>query len=724
MAGRGWRAWRVGVPVVAALAVMGPMAGVSRAAQPLGALTQLSGTAGCFTFNGASEDGAGTCEPARGLAEGESATVSPDGANVYVGSYSDASGSGFAVFSRNPATGALTQLTGTAGCLTVDGSSSAGAGTCTKVRGLITNAGDGHDLAFTSDGRWAYIVAQNGSSPGAVLIFQRDPSTGALTQLPGSDGCITPNGSSQDGAATCRTDSTLHYPNGIAISSDDRFIYVTDYGAPNRVHVFWRNTATGALAEIQCISEAPAPAGCDTGRVVGNSESLALSPDGTHAYSGDYFHGVSIFDRDRSTGLLTQKPGTAGCITDTGKDETGSSTCGVGRVLFGSRSMAIAPDGMTLYDPAGKDHGFSVFHVNADGTLTQLSGTHGCVTTDGKDNTGASTCAVGRGDFPYSAAISPDGSTLYLSQGTFGPGGLAIFSLDPKTGIATQLPGLDGCITADGTSNRTAGQCTNGTALSFGYGLSVSPDGRSVYQATDDTTNAGLAVYARETAPVCQSTSAATAFSAPVTVPLRCADADGDTITRQVVTPPAHGTLNAPDDATGTVTYTPKPGFSGTDGITFAASDGVNTGAPATATITVGPQATPSKPPKRTPALSRLHVAPSTFSLAGRTIHGRCVSQTRNSPNKHRCRRPIRLRISFTLNVPDAVVLTLRRQATGRRLIGVRGAITLRGRGGADQFTFQGRIGGHALGAGTYRLTATPTGGTPKTVSFRILGVR
>src|SRR5207342_2367246 len=30
-------------------------------AQPLGALTQLSGTAGCFTYNGASEDGAGTC---------------------------------------------------------------------------------------------------------------------------------------------------------------------------------------------------------------------------------------------------------------------------------------------------------------------------------------------------------------------------------------------------------------------------------------------------------------------------------------------------------------------------------------------------------------------------------------------------------------------------------------------------------------------------------------
>src|SRR5438552_13626161 len=55
--------------------------------EPLGTLTQLPGTAGCFTHDGASEDGAGTCSEARGLAEGESAAVSPDGANVYVGSY-------------------------------------------------------------------------------------------------------------------------------------------------------------------------------------------------------------------------------------------------------------------------------------------------------------------------------------------------------------------------------------------------------------------------------------------------------------------------------------------------------------------------------------------------------------------------------------------------------------------------------------------------------------
>lgn len=55
----GWRPRRLALPVVVVLASMWLMVGVSRAAQPLGALTQLSGTAGCFTFNGNSEDGGG-----------------------------------------------------------------------------------------------------------------------------------------------------------------------------------------------------------------------------------------------------------------------------------------------------------------------------------------------------------------------------------------------------------------------------------------------------------------------------------------------------------------------------------------------------------------------------------------------------------------------------------------------------------------------------------------
>lgn len=115
------------------------------------------------------------------MAETESATVSPDGKNVYVGSYSFSGASlseGFAVFARNTSTGALTQLAGTAGCLTPDGSSNAGAGTCTKARGVFDSMGDGHDLVFTSNGRWAYMAANGFGANSGLLIFRRDPRRG------------------------------------------------------------------------------------------------------------------------------------------------------------------------------------------------------------------------------------------------------------------------------------------------------------------------------------------------------------------------------------------------------------------------------------------------------------------------------------------------------------------------------------------------------------------
>lgn len=48
------------------------------------------------------------------------------------------------------------------------------------------------------------------------------------------------------------------------------------------------------------------------------------------------------------------------------------------------------------------------------------------------------------------------------------------------------------------------------------------------------------------------------------------------------------------------------------------------------------------------------------------------------------------------------------------------GKLTLAGQPGANQSTFNGKIGGHQLGPGTYQLTATPAGGSSSTVTFKI----
>jgi DNA-binding beta-propeller fold protein YncE len=452
--------------------------------------------------------------------------VSPDGKNVYVGSYKNTSEEGFAVFSRDPMTGALTQLPGPAGCLTADGASAAGPGTCTKVRGF--GIGDGHDLVFTSDGLWAYGVNQqaNPTDPaGSVLIFQRDPSTGALTQLPGSAGCVSAGGASQDGPATCQTAPQITRPFGIAISPDDRYLYVSAFGNSQHIVVLSRDTTTGALTEVQCLSQAPVPLTCGTtGRALGQDQQLVISPDGRHAYSSSGYTGggISVFDRDPATGVLTQKPGMSGCISDTGADDTGAATCAVGRVLGSPYGLTISPDGHTLYVPAEFDNGLAVFHVSADGSLSQLAGTAGCTTSNGMDNLGNATCAVGRGLVePFGAAISPDGRTLYeAADNNRLTDGIASFALDPS-GVVTQLTGLAGCTTVDGSSGSSAGACgVGGNTIKGAYTPGISPDGASVYVPGYD--GQALVEYRREVGPITTApTTTTTVASPPPVVPGR-----------------------------------------------------------------------------------------------------------------------------------------------------------------------------------------------------------
>jgi 6-phosphogluconolactonase (cycloisomerase 2 family) len=688
--------------ILAVTLTLAAAATANGAPPPVGALTALAGQAGCVTAIG----GSATCAQARGVDGASSAVVSPDGRNVYLASYMVGRHEGLAVFSRDAATGALAQLPGPAGCLTADGTSALGPDTCQAVRGF--GVGDGRDLVFTSDGRWAYLVnqhAQQSDPPSSIVLLRRDPITGALSQLPGPAGCISSDGSSQDGPATCQMLSTLGKPFGISISSDDDFVYVTDYAAPSRIHVLARDPATGALREVQCLADSPAPAGCATGRVLGASKSLVLSPDGRYAYSSDA-HGISAFDRDPATGILAQKQATAGCITDTGDDDTGALTCAAGRVVAGADALAISPLGATLYVAASADHGISVFRVAPDGSLTQLAGTEACITLSGNDGTGGLSCATGRAlTLPFGLTISPDGRSLYVIGDDNQPAdGVAIFAVDPGTGAAAQLPGAAGCLTADGTSSGVTGVCaTAGPALVGVYDPTVSPDGTSVYVPGYDGQT--LAIYRRETRPNCQATSLTTTYQTAVTVTLPCRDSDGDPVTSSIVTPPIHGTLAPAGQDSRTVVYTPQAGYSGTDSFTFATSDGTNVSSPAIATVTITAAAThlPSggsgqgrgASPKATPppTLER-------FSQSSSRWH-EIRSDARHTPT----------RFSFRLNEPAHVTLTFTRQVPGGRVNRacvvsgpvtrhaprcVRsvtlGALTLSGIAGHDHVGFNGRL--------------------------------
>jgi hypothetical protein len=84
--------------------------------------------------------------------------------------------------------------------------------------------------------------------------------------------------------------------------------------------------------------------------------------------------------------------------------------------------------------------------------------------------------------------------------------------------------------------------------------------------------------------PVAEDGSFTTDSDTPVDITLHATDPDGDPLTFAIVSQPSHGTLDGAGD---TGTYTPEPGFVGTDSFTFVANDGTADSNVATITIEV-----------------------------------------------------------------------------------------------------------------------------------------
>lgn len=118
------------------------------------------------------------------------------------------------------------------------------------------------------------------------------------------------------------------------------------------------------------------------------------------------------------------------------------------------------------------------------------------------------------------------------------------------------------------------------------------------YKLTDGRDESAVATVtingpAGNTAPVAddQSVNVIVNTAAPIT--LAASDADKDSLTYVIVTPPAHGTLSgtAPD-----VTYTPAVDYVGADNLTFKANDGTEDSNVATVSIVVQDPG-PNEPP-------------------------------------------------------------------------------------------------------------------------------
>jgi hypothetical protein len=91
------------------------------------------------------------------------------------------------------------------------------------------------------------------------------------------------------------------------------------------------------------------------------------------------------------------------------------------------------------------------------------------------------------------------------------------------------------------------------------------------------------------------------------------------------------------------------------------------------AATTSHPVTVPAASPVPQPALVHVRlvhvrVIPHMFSISGRRHHGRCVATTAGNRELRHCRRAIRVRISYMLNTPTTLTLTVSRQLPGRRV--------------------------------------------------------
>jgi DNA-binding beta-propeller fold protein YncE len=229
-----------------------------------GALTQKPGRDGCIAEAGT------VCQKGRALGKAAGIAVSPDGTSVYVSSLTS---NGVAILHRNAATGALRQAAGPAGCIAEDGREE-GCQDGSALEGPL-------DIEVSPDGRNVYTTAANSD---ALVTFDRDPATGALTQSPGTAGCISSGGS----GGTCQKGRALSNPFQLAVAPDGKSVYATASDVGAGVVVLHRNPVTGALSQepgiAGCIAEGGNGGTCEKGRALGITSGLAVSPDSRNLY--------------------------------------------------------------------------------------------------------------------------------------------------------------------------------------------------------------------------------------------------------------------------------------------------------------------------------------------------------------------------------------------------------------------------------------------------------
>jgi DNA-binding beta-propeller fold protein YncE len=326
------------------------------------------------------------------------------------------------------------------------------------------------------------IVAGLLAAPASALA---QGSSSSFNQLSGEQGCVTqepPLPFDDEALENCGRTRGLLRAHGVAVSPDDRHVYVTSVGnglGSNAVAGFSRAADTGALTSVGCVSDSggdgrPGTDGfCADGDALLGAVSVAVSPDGKHVYVASAgSNGIAWLTRDAATGKLAP----AGCI----KAFPRADRCRAGFGLEGSDGVAVSPDGKNVYVTSSNPGAVSVFSRDAGtGDLTPVM----CVSENGSDGL----CADGTALLGASSVVvAPDGRQVFVTAA--GIGGVTSYARDPADGRLTP----QGCLLDKAP---TGGSCTSAPQLDGAAASAISPDGKTLFVASSE--DQALALFAR-----------------------------------------------------------------------------------------------------------------------------------------------------------------------------------------------------------------------------------
>lgn len=493
---------------------------------------------------------------------------------------------------------------------------SQGSGDAPPALGYSTSgriSADGRRVAFESDDDGLHEAHDDRSIRD---VYLKDMDTGEL-QLVSRIGLAGPGGDDTSHVGGMSADARL-----IGFGSHAKNLHPLD--TDPWYDSFVKDMVTG---EIRLLSPTVAEGRTDK---FGGASPAQLSADGRYAVFGaiDFGGGPSgIYRRDLETDELELVSQPTGSEWSRAEVAGAAAVSDDGRYVAFSTSQSLAPE--------DSDEAPDVYLRDAEADTTVLvSGAHGgyserpTISADG-----GRVAYVGQPDGRVSHALVWDRATgetevadrvLLTDVAGNGHAEWARISPDGKRVVfmsfATNL-GLD----LDDYSDVFVRDLETGLTQNLSYLLpgpgrwhsgsgDITPDNEWVvfgsgddYLSLDASDEASSNVYRRrliQFPPLCLPGVQAVPRDSTASLALSCVDLERDDIEYEILEGPQHGTLGPVDQDRGTVDYTPEPGYTGPDSVSFRASDASGPGTPAVVQLVVHPPVpveAPGGPPAELP---------------------------------------------------------------------------------------------------------------------------